>query len=133
MHPAKLFSILRTKIRTSSQENNTLPSYDEASKTQQASKDFKRMASKAPQWRWSTNESREWLKAVCVVYFNFSLEEAEATAKKFEGFGATIYLKSIDSWIMLLGENGRGLYGMLVGLRRERGAVPRTVEIGYRH
>jgi hypothetical protein len=48
---------------------------------------------------------------------------------KFEGFGATLYMKSGDSWVRLLGENGRGLYGLLFGLRGKRGAVPRGMKL----
>ena len=130
MQPLRILQELRKKFCPSSTENPAPPSYHEASKTNPPSpENLKRIASKVPQWKWSTKECRDWLRAVCVVYFNFSLQEAEASAMKFEGFGATLYMKIRDSWMGLLGENGRGLYGLLFGLRRKRGAVPKSMKL----
>ena len=129
MHLPKFLRTLRTKFWKSSSEKKALPCYEEISKRDPAPENFKRIASKVPQWKWSTNECRRWLRAACVVYFNFSLEEAEASAEKFEGFGATLYLKTQASWIEILGENGRGLYGLIYSLRRKRGAVPKNIKL----
>jgi hypothetical protein len=130
MQLLRILQELRKKFCPSSTDNPAPPSYHEASKTNPPSpENLKRIASKVPQWKWSTKECRDWLRAVCVVYFNFSLQEAEASAMKFEGFGATLYMKSVDSCVRLLGENGRGLYGVLFGLRGKRGAVPRGMKL----
>jgi hypothetical protein len=122
MQPLRILQELRKKFCPSSIDNLAPPSYREASKPHPPSpENLKRITSKVPRWTWSTKECRDWLRAVCVVYFNFSLQEAEASAMKFEGFGATLYMKSGDSWVRLLGENGRGLYGLLFGLRGKTG------------
>jgi hypothetical protein len=91
----KLFQNLRERSQSSGLEGSNLPPYSEVSKTDPTSLErFKRIASQIPQWTWCTNECRTWLKAVCIVYFNFSPEKADATAQKFEGFGPTIYMKT---------------------------------------
>jgi hypothetical protein len=129
MRPKKIFPAIWTKFCTSNKENKTLPSYDEASKTPQAPKELKRIASKIPQWKWSTLECREWLRAVHVVYFNFGLDEAAAGANKFEGCGSSLYMKSIIGWLNLFGERGAGIYGILLALRHKRGAVPSIINL----
>jgi hypothetical protein len=127
----KLFQNLRERSQSSGLEGSNLPPYSEVSKTDPTSLErFKRIASQIPQWTWCTNECRTWLKAVCIVYFNFSPEKADATAQKFEGFGPTIYMKTRESWIEFLGENGRGLSGLIFSLSRKRGAVPRRITLG---
>jgi hypothetical protein len=133
MHLLEFFQKLRKKSSLSNQEENTLPPYNKVSKTEPASaKEFERIASQAPQWAWSTNECRRWLKAVCVVYFNCTLEKAEATALKFERFGPTLYMKTKESWVGLLGENGRGLYGLILSRKWKKGAVPSGMKLGLR-
>jgi hypothetical protein len=37
----------------------------------------------------------------------------------------------MDSWIRILGENGRGLYAMIVSLKWKKGAVPKGVKLGH--
>ena len=127
MHHTKLLQILR--LSKPGQENKSLPSYTEASKTPSVPKEIRKMASKTPQWKWSTHECHEWLRAVYVVYFNYSLDEADAAAKKFEGFGPNLYLLTPQGWITLLGDKGAGLRAMLIGLRHKRGAVPSQVKL----
>lgn len=56
-------------------------------------------------------------------------EEAEVKANEFHGYGPNIYLGNNAEWKKLLGENGRGLYIMIVGMRRKEVAVPTSVKM----
>jgi hypothetical protein len=66
-----------------------------------------------------------------IIYFNFSLEDAAAASRKFEGFGPTLYMKSMDLWVKMLGENGRGLYALILSLKWKKGAVPKGMKLGH--
>ncbi|KAE9375208.1 hypothetical protein N431DRAFT_453874 [Stipitochalara longipes BDJ] len=94
-------------------------------------KHFKNLASQAPQWLWSTYECRQWLKAVCIVYFNLTLKEAEVAAAKFDGYGPTLFMKKEAKWTYMLGQNGRGLYAMILGYRWAKGAFPLGMKLGH--
>jgi hypothetical protein len=57
------------------------------------------------------------------------LEEAEAMAKKFEGFGPDIFLMGYLAWEKYLGKgNGGGLYTMIQTRQYEPGGVPKGTQ-----
>jgi hypothetical protein len=90
------------------------------------------IAVETPQWRWPNTQCRSWLTAVGTAYLNLPLDEAEAMGARFEGFGPALYMNTEYDWFKFLGEGWRAasLYGLLMSLRNDPGAVPDTVRIG---
>jgi hypothetical protein len=91
-------------------------------------------ASDTPQWRWTTLQCKAWLFAVLTTYMDYDAAGAEAIASRLEGYGPNIYSRTTESWAALLGrENGNGLYLMLLAIKRDKGAIPRNIDMndGY--
>ncbi|CZS91878.1 uncharacterized protein RAG0_02430 [Rhynchosporium agropyri] len=75
------------------------------------------VATDVPQWNWSTTEHAL---------------AAARQADHLHGHGPNLYLRTPESWIDLLGvDNGKGIYAMLVGCRRRKGAVSQGVRIWH--
>ncbi|KAH7333197.1 hypothetical protein BKA65DRAFT_507370 [Rhexocercosporidium sp. MPI-PUGE-AT-0058] len=84
------------------------------------------LATDIPQWCWSILQCREWIAAVLMHYMNYGRPVAVSMAGRFEGYGPNIYLRDRQEWIKILGEhNGRGVYEMILSVRRSKGAVPK--------
>jgi len=89
-------------------------------------------ASDVPQWRWSNAQCREWLIAVLVTYLNYNNTDAFDLAENLHGFGPNLYLRSVESWIKILGDDeGRGVYSILFEVRRQKGAVPKGMRMRH--
>lgn len=83
-----------------------------------------------PQWRWSTNQCREWLSSVYTGVFNLPREEAMLLANKFEGSGPVMYITSREEWMEILGyQRGRSLYALLVTVNNEPDSMPGGITI----
>ncbi|CZT01969.1 uncharacterized protein RCO7_05448 [Rhynchosporium graminicola] len=90
------------------------------------------VATDVPQWNWSTTECKEWLVAVLMDLMDWDALAAARQADHLHGHGPNLYLRTSESWIALLGvDNGKGIYAMLVGCRRRKGAVPQGVRIWH--
>ena len=63
--------------------------------------------------------------------FNFTLEEAAVAAAKFDGYGPNLFTKKEAEWAQILGQNGRGLYCMILGYRWAKGAVLLGMKLGH--
>ncbi|TVY41201.1 hypothetical protein LOCC1_G006936 [Lachnellula occidentalis] len=70
-------------------------------------------ATDLPQWRWSNKECRQWITAVLVEYGSIGREKAGTQARKFEGFGPTIYAIPLETWMDWFGHNGHSIYTLL--------------------
>jgi hypothetical protein len=90
-------------------------------------------ASDTPQWAWSNAQCREWLAAVLIEYCNRDPEVARDMADKmFEdgGFGPRLYTTKLVTWERFVGvRDAECIHGLLVSLRKEKGAVPPSVKI----
>jgi hypothetical protein len=85
-------------------------------------------ASDIPQWKWSTEQCRQWLTAFLIERFSCSPADAAQTAEKFDGFGPNIYLTREQGWKNLIGVvQGAGIYVWLLAVRHKAGAVPKTI------
>jgi hypothetical protein len=70
--------------------------------------------------------------AVLVTYLNYTNTDALAVAKNLHGFGPNLYLRSMETWMKLLGnDEGRGVYAIIFGVRREKGAVPKGMKMQH--
>jgi hypothetical protein len=90
-------------------------------------------ASDTPQWAWSNSQCREWLTAVLIEYCNRDPVVARETADKMfadGGFGPRLYTTKLVTWERFVGvRDAECIHGLLVSLRKEKGAVPASVKI----
>ena len=90
-------------------------------------------ASDTPQWAWSNVQCREWLAAVLVEYCNRDLTVARQLADNMfadGGFGPRLYTTKLVTWEGYVGKrDAEGIHGLLLSLRKEKGAVPASVKI----
>lgn len=85
--------------------------------------------SDTPQWRWTSVQCQAWFYLVLITYMNSTLSKAEQLASQLEAFGPSLYRRSVQSWITMLGhENGEALYWMLWAVSREKGAIPSVIK-----
>jgi hypothetical protein len=85
-----------------------------------------------PQWTWTNEQCREWLRKFLVTQCGCSVEYAVGKAGKLEGFGANIYLRRFKAWEELLGfVDADGIYALAIGYRNMDGVVPHGV--GFNH
>lgn len=111
---------------TQTSEQTSPPPYD-SSITTTPSQKIK--ATDTPQWLWSRSQCRAWLTALCTELLDMESENAQKIAGRFGGYGPTIYLMLMQEWRDLLGNASAGdsVYAMLLGVRNQKGAVPKTV------
>jgi hypothetical protein len=83
-------------------------------------------ATDTPQWLWSNEQCRSWIIAVCVTLLNNSLEEAEEKAKRYRGFGPSIFENNIEAWKSIFQNeyDSESVYSLVMSKRDESGAVP---------
>jgi hypothetical protein len=90
-------------------------------------------AADTPQWAWSNVQCREWLAAVLVEYCNRDPVVARELAENMfadGGFGPRLYTTKLVTWEGYVGKrDAEGIHGLLLSLRKEKGAVPASVKI----
>ncbi|KAE9365153.1 hypothetical protein N431DRAFT_496302 [Stipitochalara longipes BDJ] len=90
-------------------------------------------AADTPQWAWSNAQCREWLAAVLVEYCNRDPVVARELADNMfadGGFGPRLYTTKLVTWEGYVGKrDAEGIHGLLLSLRKEKGAVPASVKI----
>jgi hypothetical protein len=85
-----------------------------------------------PQWTWTNEQCREWLRKFLVTQCGRSVEYAVDKAGKLEGFGANIYLRRFTVWEEFLGfVDADGIYALTIGYRNLDGVVPKGVGFSY--
>lgn len=89
-------------------------------------------ASDTPQWRWNKEQCRIWLQLVLMEYCNKSRREAFLLSEEFEGFGPSLYIKSCEKWVQWLGLDGQSIHALLIEMRRQKGAVPEGILVGFK-
>lgn len=57
--------------------------------------------------------------------------EAERLAENFQGFGPNLWLNTYETYCDWFGANGQAIYTLLLEVRSEKGAVPKTVAIPH--
>jgi hypothetical protein len=87
-------------------------------------------ASDTPQWRWNKKQCQQWITEVLVEYCCKDRRKAEKLANLFEGFGPILYMKSYQGWTNYLGVDGQAIYGLLVEVCKNDGAVPKGIVMG---
>ena len=85
-----------------------------------------------PQWTWTNEQCREWLRKFLVVQCGRSVEYASEKASKLEGFGANVYLRRFAAWKQLLGfVDADGIYALGLAYRKKKGVIPEGIKFNH--
>lgn len=85
-----------------------------------------------PEWIWTNEQCREWLRKFLVAQCGRSVEYASEKASKLEGFGANIYLRRFTAWQELLGfVDADGIYALGLGYRKKEGVIPEGINFNH--
>lgn len=58
--------------------------------------------SHVPQWLWTQDQCRTWLRAVCFDHCAFTIAKVEWTSRRFTGGGRELYLISSQDWQVMM-------------------------------
>jgi hypothetical protein len=88
-------------------------------------------SSDIPQWAWTNEQCRQWI-TLMLEKGGKEHGEAERLAENFQGFGPNLWLNTYKTYCDWFGAaNGQAIYALLLGVRGEKGAVPKTVAIRH--